>query len=144
MAQILPNAICSKEFLSGALNGKNVCIVDDDEHSIEILTAYLRGFCLNIKAFNNPIDALDYLNTEKPDVLLLDVMMPEMDGWEAFTRIRGIPRLAALPVLFVTCLSDPMFEAELKKDEFCASLGKPIPRITLLEKIASLLEGQPV
>ncbi|PXA03399.1 hypothetical protein DDZ13_11935 [Coraliomargarita sinensis] len=121
------------------LKGKRVCILDDESAPIAILEANLAKFGLQTHSFNQPGPALTHLRTDRPDILLLDIMMPEMDGWEFYTTIRSEPELNDLPVLFVTCLADQELEREMEQDGLCATLSKPVFSDQLLEKLMQLL-----
>jgi len=56
---------------------------------------------MNLHSYTEPEVAMDALKKSRPDILLLDVMMPGIDGWDFYTRLRGEKALADLPVLFV-------------------------------------------
>jgi CheY-like chemotaxis protein len=82
---------------------KWILIVDDDESVRETLSEALmeRGFIVAVAS--NGLDALDWLQeNEAPDAILLDLMMPIMDGWDFLAEQRRDPRLAAIPVIVIT------------------------------------------
>jgi CheY-like chemotaxis protein len=122
-----------------SLSGKRVCIVDDEPDPIEIMEAYLSGFGLEIESFTQPITAMDHIKNEMPDILLLDVMMPDLDGWDFYTQLRIDARTRDLPVLFVTCLTDSDIEPEMQEGRLCATLSKPVDRNQLINKMVELL-----
>jgi CheY-like chemotaxis protein len=82
---------------------KKLLLVDDDMRNIYALSAQLEELGFDIHLANNGREALEALD-ESPDfdIVLMDIMMPEMDGYEAMTHIRGQPRFATLPVLALT------------------------------------------
>lgn len=121
------------------LRGKTICLVDDDTEQLEILEQFLTPRGIITTAFNNGRDAVKYLEHHTPDLLLLDIMMPEMDGWMLYTTLRNDPRLAKIPVLFVTCLADSETESRMQDGKKCASLRKPVERDQLFKKIEWLL-----
>ena len=86
---------------------KRVWIVDDDEIVLllgqEVLTS--EGFVVEV--FSDPTRALDALGARSPDIIVLDVMMPGMDGFEFCRRLRAVPVGRNLPVLMATSLDDP-------------------------------------
>jgi DNA-binding response OmpR family regulator len=122
------------------LNGKRVCIIDDEPDPIEILEAYLSGYGLEIESFTSPSAAMEHIQSETPDILLLDVMMPEFDGWGFYTQLRSTDAMSALPVLFVTCLTDAEVEPEMQEGNLCATLSKPVDRQQLIAKMLDLLD----
>ena len=83
--------------------GKKLLLVDDDMRNIYALSAQLEELGFEISIANNGREALDALE-ESPDydIVLMDIMMPEMDGYEAMGRIRQQPRFAGLPILALT------------------------------------------
>lgn len=129
----------SENKIKTTLAGKNVCILDDERDPIEILEAYLSGYGMNLDSYTEPEMAMAALKKSRPDILLLDVMMPGIDGWDFYTRLRGEKTLADLPVLFVTCLTDQEVEPEMQEGNLCATLSKPVDRKQLIAKIVELL-----
>jgi DNA-binding response OmpR family regulator len=139
----MPNltpALPNENRIRESLKGKKVCILDDEPDPIEILEAYLSGYGLEIDSFTCPSAAMEHIQNEKPDILLLDVMMPEIDGWDLYTRLRTEQEMNALPVLFVTCLTDSEVEAEMQEGSLCATLSKPVDRRQLISKMLDLLD----
>jgi CheY-like chemotaxis protein len=83
--------------------GKRVLIVDDDVRNIFSLTSVLESHGMNVAFAENGRDALTMLeNGEEPDLVLMDVMMPEMDGYETTRAIRQNPRFRSLPIIALT------------------------------------------
>lgn len=122
-----------------ALFGKRLHIVDDEPDSLRILEAKLDRKGAEIKAFSDPMEGFSETLRHPPDLLLLDVMMPGMDGWSFYTRLRSNRTLLKLPVLFVTCIADHRIESEMQQGKLCATLPKPVVTEELFEKIALLL-----
>ncbi|MCC6637106.1 MAG: response regulator [Ignavibacteriaceae bacterium] len=82
-----------------------ILIVDDTPQNIEILAEYLEGY--KIKAAPNGIKALSILESGViPDMILLDIMMPEMDGYEVCRRIKENPLTHEIPIIFITAMSE--------------------------------------
>jgi putative two-component system response regulator len=85
--------------------GKNILIVDDTPENITALSAILAGFG-KIKAATSGEKALTICAADpKPDLVFLDVLMPEMDGWEVCRRLKADPATASIPVVYVTALA---------------------------------------
>jgi DNA-binding response OmpR family regulator len=92
------------------LNKKIVLIVDDEPMSVEILCHHLKNDYTVMLAHNGS-EALEMISHTKPDIILLDLIMPEMDGYEVYKAIRRLPALDGIPVLFITALPDVECEA---------------------------------
>ena len=79
-----------------------VLVVDDNPESLEMVAALLRARGFDVDTAVDGPGALDSLDRHRPDVVLLDVMMPAMSGMEVLDRIRASPQHAAIPVILVT------------------------------------------
>ena len=80
----------------------HILAVDDDPEVLGTLERVLRRDQFDVMAVNSGRKALDYLETRQPDVLILDIIMPEMDGITVCRTVRADPRFTALPILFLT------------------------------------------
>jgi CheY-like chemotaxis protein len=86
-----------------ALAGKRVLIVDDDTRNVYSLSAVLEGQSMEVQYAENGRQALEALRADPlPDAILMDIMMPEMDGYETMQAIRRDERLWDLPIIAVT------------------------------------------
>src|SRR5664280_1804271 len=117
-----------------------ILIVDDQSQNIELLEAYLvpQGYEI-VKAVNGE-EALGKLSGNQIDLILLDVMMPGMDGFEVTRRVRQDNTHRLLPIILVTALretEDRVKGIEAGCDDF---LSKPVDKIELLARVRSLLK----
>ena len=109
-----------------------VLIVEDDADLREMMAQLLTLEGFRAATAVNGRDALEYLHTaERPDVILLDLMMPVMDGWEFRRRQQDDPELSDVPVVILSAL-DRHRAADLEADEF---LKKPLDFDRLLELV---------
>ena len=83
-----------------------VLVVDDVEANVKLLEAKLSSEYFEVLSAYDGRTALQIAGAELPDVILLDVMMPRMDGFEACRQLKANPRTADIPVVMVTALSD--------------------------------------
>ncbi|MBN9419246.1 MAG: response regulator [Candidatus Eremiobacteraeota bacterium] len=79
-----------------------ILVVDDDEHILRSLSQYLELEDFNVVSASSGPEALTLFQQEKPDLLVLDVMMPGMDGFQVLETLRGNPDTAGVPVLMLT------------------------------------------
>jgi two-component system cell cycle response regulator len=116
-----------------------VLVVDDVPPNVKLLEAKLTSEYFDVlTAFSGP-EALDVISREHPDIILLDVMMPGMDGFEVCRRIKGDAATAHIPVVMVTALdqpSDRVAGLEAGADDF---LTKPVQDLALFARVRSLV-----
>lgn len=115
-----------------------ILVVDDDPDIIEILTYNLSNEGYNVKSASNGIEALKKAKKFIPDIILLDVMMPEMDGIEACSNLREIESLSESRIIFLSARSEDFtliaaFDAGA--DDY---INKPVKPKILLKKISSI------
>jgi len=79
-----------------------ILVVDDDEHILRSLSQYLELEDFNVVSASSGPEALALFAKEKPDLLVLDVMMPGMDGFQVLETLRKDPETAGVPVLMLT------------------------------------------
>lgn len=116
-----------------------VLVVDDLLPNIKLLEAKLKSEFYRVATAQSGAEALEKIKKEPPDVILLDVMMPEMDGFETCRRIKSDPISSDIPVVMVTALSDVedrVHGLNAGADDF---LTKPINDLALFARIRSLV-----
>jgi len=116
-----------------------VLIVDDNAQNAELLQAHLESMGCVIQIAQNGVDALAMVGCDKPDIILLDVMMPKMSGFEVCRRLKSDSKTRDIPVVIVTALNelaDVERGVDSGADDF---LSKPINKLELLTRVKSLL-----
>lgn len=115
-----------------------ILVVDDELPNIELIQGYLEKE-YNVVSASSGEEALQKIYSEKPDVVLLDIMMPEISGYEVCEKIKHDESMRLIPVIMVTALSD--IEDKIKAIEAGADdfLSKPINSLELQTRVRSLL-----
>ena len=116
-----------------------ILVVDDDEQNVELLEAYLADAGYQVLKALDGTSALQRVADDRPDLILLDIMMPDISGYEVCRRVRENPEVAGTPILMVTALgamADIEKGIDVGTDDF---LTKPINRLELLARVRSLV-----
>lgn len=114
-------------------------VVDDDVGAIEMLRHTLRGLG-EVRAAGDGESAMELVKTWRPDLILVDVLMTGMDGFELCSRIHAIAGLGHVPVVFVTRLSDAQYETRALEMGAADFIAKPYSPSILKARIRNLLE----
>jgi two-component system cell cycle response regulator len=122
-----------------AIAGATVLLVDDHEQNLELLQAYLEELGCRIAVARDGQAAVEAVETDPPDLVLLDVMMPKLSGYQVCEKIKSDPDTREIPVIMVTALgeiSDVERAVDVGADDF---LTKPVHQIELVTRVKSLL-----
>jgi two-component system, cell cycle response regulator len=115
-----------------------ILVVDDIEANVRLLEAKLSAEYYQVLTATDGVSALAMAAAERPDIILLDVMMPGMDGFQVCRRLKDDPATRHIPVVLVTALdgrTDRIAGLEAGADEF---LTKPIDDIVMFSRVRSL------
>lgn len=104
-----------KRLLIGVALGGSVLIVDDDLGAGRLLAMLIRQLGHQAEFVESGGKALEYLTHHRPDLVILDVMMPGIDGLEVLRRMRADPSTANLPVVMFSAMSDPQFRQTVRR-----------------------------
>ena len=124
----------------GQGQGATVLVVDDDRTNVLVLVGQLKSEGYRTVTATNGQEALDAVARELPDLILLDVIMPGMDGFETASRLKSDPRSRNVPIIMVTAAEDResrIAALAAGAEEFVA---KPVERIELLIRVRNLLK----
>jgi diguanylate cyclase (GGDEF)-like protein len=118
---------------------RNVLIVDDVPDNIEVLAAALGDDCEVFFAVSGE-EALEIASRRRIDLILLDIMMPEVDGYEVCQLLKADPQLAEIPVIFVTAKTDTEDEAKGFAVGAVDYITKPVKRLTVQARVHTHLQ----
>lgn len=118
----------------------SILLVDDNEQNLELMTAYIEELGCEVRLARDGVEALEQVAAQKPDLILLDVMMPRMSGFQVCKKLKSEDGTKEIPIVMVTALSevsDVEHAVDVGADDF---LSKPVNRLELLTRVRSLLK----
>jgi two-component system, OmpR family, alkaline phosphatase synthesis response regulator PhoP len=116
-----------------------VLIVDDNPQNVELLQAFLESMPVKLVTAVDGVDALEKVAVHNPDLILLDIMMPRMSGYQVCRKLKADPKTKDIQILMVTALNelgDIEQASECGTDDF---VSKPVNKLELLTRVKSLL-----
>ena len=129
-----------------APSNKKVLVVEDERDILQLVTLYLEKEGFRVLTATTGIDALKKVKEEQPDLLLLDLMLPEMDGLEVCKRVRAKPETAMLPIIMLTAKaeeSDTIVGLELGADDYVTKPFSPKALVARAKALLRRLERAP-
>ena len=122
---------------------KRILVIDDDENIREIVLFALTRHHYDVTLAANGLQLQELLNTFTPDLIILDVMMPGLDGYRLFGELRQNSSTAHIPVVIMTAHAENIYE-RLSIDLGASDhITKPFHPLELVNKVQQLLESQP-
>ena len=117
-----------------------ILIADDNEANVELLEAYLADMDVDVAVAVDGQDTLDKTASFKPDLILLDVMMPKLSGFEVCEKLKRDPATKRVMILMVTALNehgDMERAVEAGTDDF---VSKPVDKLSLVKRVQNMLK----
>jgi CheY-like chemotaxis protein len=116
-----------------------ILIADDNAPNVELLDAYLSGRGYEIETANDGAETLGKVKSFAPDLILLDIMMPKLSGFEVCEKLKSDPRTQGIMILMVTALSE-LGDIERAVNAGCDDyLSKPVNKFELLKRVDNML-----
>jgi CheY-like chemotaxis protein len=122
------------------LRDASILIVDDNRQNLELMQAYLEGLGCSLRTAADGVEAVEEIERQRPDLVLLDVMMPRMSGFEVCQKVKSQPATRDVVIIMVTALNevgDYERAVECGTNDF---ITKPVNKLELLTRVRSLLE----
>ena len=117
-----------------------ILIADDNLANVELLDAYLSGFDYEIETAADGVETLDKVASFSPDLLLLDIMMPRMSGFEVCEKLKSDSKTKGVMILMVTALSE-LGDIERAVNAGCDDyLSKPVNKFELIKRVENMLK----
>ncbi|NOY41870.1 MAG: response regulator [Planctomycetes bacterium] len=117
-----------------------ILIADDNEANVELIEAYLGGLEVETAIAVDGQDTMDKVESFQPDLILLDIMMPKLSGFEVCQRLKGDRETSKIMILMVTALNelgDIERAVEAGTDDF---LSKPVNKVELIKRVENMLK----
>jgi Response regulator containing a CheY-like receiver domain and a GGDEF domain len=122
---------------------KKILAVDDSEIDLDLIEALLQDK-FTVLPTKSGKEALDYLlHFSNVDLILLDLIMPEMDGWETFSRIRDLSNITDVPIAFLTSVHGEKEQNRAKEIGAADYIFKPFAKEDLINRIENILKKPP-
>lgn len=121
---------------------KRILIVEDEESLLKLETILLTVKGYEVSGVLNGNDALQKISDEKFDLILLDIMLPDIDGFEVCNRIKNDPHSSSIPVVMLTAKKSPADHERGIACGSCAYLTKPFKSAMIIEVIEKILHGR--
>jgi K+-sensing histidine kinase KdpD len=116
-----------------------ILIVEDNQENMDLLVYFLRPQGYEIIGVNDGLSAVQKVEEDHPDIILLDIMLPKMDGYEVCGKLKNDPKTKFIPIIMLTALKelkDKVRALEVGADDF---ISKPFENVELLARVKSLL-----
>lgn len=133
------NPVPTFTFTFNELQAATILVVDDNETNCQLIAGLFEGSHHRLHFGSNGREAVEKARALKPDIILMDIRMPELDGRQALVEIRNIPNLELTPVIAVTA-SNLLHEEGPLKERFTGYLRKPFTRQELFRELSQFLQ----
>jgi CheY-like chemotaxis protein len=120
-----------------------ILAVDDEPDILMVVRTALSSEGFDVRTASSGAECLESAQAEPPDLILLDVMMPEMDGFEVVRRLKADPKTATIPVIMLTALSEKQMIKQAILGGVDYYIVKPFDLEDLITKVGRALSGQP-
>jgi CheY-like chemotaxis protein len=125
-----------------AATGQTLLLVEDNEDNRIIYSTVLRHLGYRVVEAQDGVEAVELARSTQPDLILMDISIPRMDGWEATRILRGDPRTSAIPIVALTAHALADDRERANEVGFSSYLAKPIePRVVVAEVRRWIGEG---
>ena len=120
---------------------KNILVIEDNHAILDVITLILQSEAYKVAGLNKSADMMEHIHAFQPDMMILDIMLPDADGRELLTQLRNNKATSTIPVLMISAkyTAENIQHGEHKPNGF---LAKPFDIDDLLDKIEGILGGK--
>lgn len=118
----------------------HVLIVEDEFDSVQMISKILQHYGARVAIAHNGHECLNLLHTVKPTFVMMDLALPEMDGWETLRRMRANPSTKHIPVVAMTAYHSASVAQDAEKAGFNGYFSKPLDTTKLIHLLAAVLD----
>jgi len=125
---------------SNMIEKARILIADDNQPNCELLEAYLAELDCDVAIAVDGLDTIEKVDSFRPDLILLDIMMPKLSGFEVCRKLKDDPRTSQIMILMVTALNelgDIERAVQAGTDDF---LSKPVNKVELLKRVENMVK----
>ena len=122
------------------LSTATLLLVDDNEQNLELMQAFLEELPCKLLTASDGVEAMEMIDRHTPDLLILDVMMPRMSGFEVCQKVKSQPSTRDIVIIMVTALNEV---SDYERAVDCGTndfITKPVNKLELLTRVRTLLE----
>jgi CheY-like chemotaxis protein len=116
-----------------------VLVVEDEYDSVQMVTKILQHHGVQVFVAHNGQECIDMLPKIKPTLVVMDLALPEMDGWETLARMRANPETANIPVVAITAYHSVNVAEDARRAGFDAYLSKPLDVQSLVQSLNAII-----
>lgn len=117
-----------------------VLVVEDEYDSIQMVSKILRHHGAEVHIARTGLECLKMLETLNPSIVIMDLALPEMDGWETLAKIRANPTTRELPVVAITAYHSVSVEEDAREAGFNAYFPKPLNTNRIIQQLGEIVE----
>ncbi len=117
----------------------HILVVEDEFDSIQMVSKILKHHGAHVEIARTGFECLKFLEKHLPTLIVMDLALPEMDGWETLDMIRQNPQTAHVPVVAITAYHSPSVAEDARHAGFNAYLPKPLDTNALVQQLGSII-----
>ncbi|MBN1427573.1 MAG: response regulator [Anaerolineae bacterium] len=129
------------DFLDAQMRGWLILLVDDEPDSLEVAARWLKLAGASVLTANDGKLGLEVAMTQRPDLILTDLSMPVMDGWEMQQALKHNPMTACIPVIALTAHALPNIRDQVLSAGFAAHIAKPFEPRKFISEVLQIVQG---